>query len=155
MPGNGLAVSGHLAEIVRGQADDIGAQKVANAADLCPGHPDPYQRDLDTDGLGDACDDDDGLVTGLRVEGEGDLSWSAEAGVDGYRVRRGVVTSPLATATASCLPMIVSAPAYHDPFLPEGPPAAYFYLVTPVTGGVEGSAGVDSSGVERVIGICQ
>jgi len=41
---------------------------VAEQFDLCPAVPDPAQRDRDGDGLGDACDDQDGVLRPTRLE---------------------------------------------------------------------------------------
>jgi hypothetical protein len=47
---------------------DSDGDGVAEQFDLCPTVPDPAQRDLDGDGLGDACDDDDGPLRPTRLE---------------------------------------------------------------------------------------
>ncbi len=51
-------------------ADDLDDDGTPDGEDLCPGFPDPAQRDTDGDGLGDACDpddDDDGIPDSTDV----------------------------------------------------------------------------------------
>lgn len=124
---------------------------VANAADRCPSLSDPLQLDSDGDGDGDLCDLDDGIVQGVRL-GVDLILWIPESGADTYDLYRGdlgaAVLAPLATCrrTGIVTPYLVEA----DLPLPED---GFFYIVTRTAGGLEGSPGPASDGVERVLAV--
>ena len=126
--------------------DDDG---ILDAADLCPEVPDAAQLDADLDGEGDPCDADDGIVQGLRID-EDTLSWEPESGADDYNIYRGDVGDEALLPFAACRIDGVVVTAYPDEDLPN-PGEGFFYLVTRVAGGVEGSQGFKSDDTERTV----
>ncbi len=135
---------------------DSDGDGVPDVCDDCVAVWNPGQSDADHDFEGDACDRDDGLVE-IGVASDRAFVWPDELGVDTYNVYRadlGVLqaagtytqapgSNPLAARICG-----LAATDFRDPLVPEeGAPA--FYLVTGVTGGVEGSLGKDSAGNVR------
>jgi hypothetical protein len=122
---------------------------VENAADLCPDLPDSAQPDRDGNGIGDRCDAGDGVVQGLRVDGDV-ISWTAENGAGSYNVYRGdlgaEVLLELATCRASGVPGTIHVES-EAPQLGDG----YLYLVAPVIAGTEGDLAAKSDGSPRIL----
>ncbi len=65
---------------VAGGGGDADGDGICAADDDCPAVADPSQRDLDHDGLGDACDDSDAPLTLTRVAIRGDTRATASNG---------------------------------------------------------------------------
>jgi hypothetical protein len=126
--------------------DDDG---VLDVADLCPTVPDSAQIDDDGDAEGNACDVNDDLVHGLRIDGSV-VRWQPELNVDSYHLYRGDMGADLLVAFAECRVSNLSVPLYVDPDLPE-PQSGFLYLASVVSGGVEGSWGRRSDGSLRTI----
>lgn len=135
---------------------DLDLDRVATLCDNCPLTFNPDQADVDGDGEGDLCDLDDGLLI-LVLTDSGHVAWQAEAGFDHYNIYRGDLAvlraSGVYTQDPQKVPLAnrlcgLTSPSAPDGFTPE-PGQAVFYLVTGVAGGIEGSLGTDSAGVER------
>ena len=136
-----------------GDADHDG---VPNGSDNCALAFNPDQRDRNADGVGDACDLNDGTIQ-LGFAGKNDLLWQREAGFDGWNVYRGDLrilrstgvytqlpgSSPLASR-ACRLPQFEFVDSSTPP-----PGEVAFYLVAGSAAGVEGGLGADSRGVPR------
>ncbi len=129
--------------------DDDDDDGVLDGVDLCPAAPDPQQRDRDLDGQGDACDFDDGVVGGVRFA-DGVMQWEPEQGADAYNVYRALLGAAELLALAGCHGAGLTGRLVADRDLPEVGDG-FAYLVSSVIGGVEGSLGTDSDGVERVV----
>lgn len=83
------AVNVCVAACISGGAADADGDGVCDSEDNCPATPNASQRDLDTDGLGDACDPDDGGQLSLRklsaranpnIAGRASVSFKGELG---------------------------------------------------------------------------
>ena len=124
-----------------------------DACDSCPGSHDPSQSDSDHDGVGDACDLNDGLIWEWRAD-KTSVSWQAELGSSSWNVYIGDLSVLKATGIYSQSPGSNALADRHcgessTSVAESGMPAlhdASFSLVTGVTGGVEGSLGASSSG---------
>jgi subtilisin family serine protease len=90
------------------------------------------------------------LVDDVSVAEEGGVSWLPEAHSSAYNIYRGLLPAALPFDSGVCLAAEVGSPAYNDADIPSFD-SAYFYLVTGVRGGIEGSAGPDGSGVMRLL----
>ncbi len=153
-----------------GQGDacdaDIDGDGVANAVDadndndgvldvddVCPTVPDAVQKDFDADLQGDACDGDDGLVHGVRMDGDG-ISWQVESGATSYNVYRSELGAAVLIQLGDCRASGLTQSYYVDTRLPE-PGSGWAYLVTAVVSGVEQGWGYESDGTPRVVnGLC-
>jgi len=130
--------------------DDDG---VENGADLCVDVPSSAQPDRDGDGVGDGCDSDDGVVHGLRIDGDA-LRWVAESGAESYNLYRGDVGAEVLLELATCRATGIPGTLYLENELPQLGDG-FLYLVAPVVAGGEGSLGDKSDGAPRqVLGIC-
>ena len=127
-----------------------------DAGDNCPLDWNPAQYDDDSDGTGDACDPDDGQVSELRWLSDGEtLEWDPESGALGYNVYRDLLTNLSSANYGTCWKQDVTRDADldGDPDVTETDAVSagngYFYLVTGVMSGGEGSLGRDSTGAVR------
>ncbi|MDH3308871.1 MAG: hypothetical protein OEO77_15320, partial [Acidimicrobiia bacterium] len=109
------------------------------------------QLDSDDDGEGDACDPDDGLVQGLRMDGTL-LIWEPEADADAYNLYRGELGADLFVSLSDCRIDGTTATFSIDteaPVLGDG----FVYLVSRTAGGAEGSLGLKSDGRNRLVDV--
>ena len=147
-PGCGEACSDVPASSVDPTADNDG-DGVPVGTDNCPDVYNPSQ--VNTDGIaeGDDCDANDGLVDSLRFKNPIAMRWAADGGVTQYNVYRGPFTqvSPLDFEAAACFGTTGNL-STTDATIPEAT-KGFFYLVSGVIGGTEGSVGFSTSGAER------
>jgi hypothetical protein len=155
--------------------DDGDADGVPDHVDNCQATANPTQADLDGDGSGDACDEDDdgdllvdlldcapldaaqgtpGEVENLALSGAGGqptgLSWTATARADSYDLVRGSIDD-LSAGSGSCHQTGLTGTSFVDsdqPLSGEG----FGYLVRGYDDGCGGggSLGTDSSGAPRL-----
>ena len=134
--------------------DDTDSDGVPDRNDNCAATLNPVQANLDGDGLGDACDDDDdadlladvadcapldpGQGTPEEVASLGaqrgpdsatELSWTAAARADGYDVARGPLAELAAGSYGSCFQEMIPGTAWSDTEVPLGEGEGFFYLV--------------------------
>jgi len=88
-------------------------------------------------------------IEDLSAGGGGDFTWTAEPHSATYNVYRGGLPGTLPASYGVCFASGLPAPGFNDAQTPV-PGAAFFYLVTGVKDGVEGSLGFDSAGRRRV-----
>ena len=122
---------------------------ILDASDLCPSVHDMQQNNFDSDMQGDACDVDDGLVHGLRMDGEL-IAWQAELGATAYNVYRSDLGAAILIQLGDCRASGIAQTQYVDARLPE-PGSAWAYLVTSVILGIEQGFGHESDGTPRLV----
>jgi len=136
--------------------EDLDADGVGDPCDNCIDTANTTQSDLDADGEGDACDLDDGFIV-LRFEAGDVVVWQPEAGFDTWNHYRGDLAVLLAggpyTQEPGSNPIALRVCGLTGTSLVDAPPLApgqtAFYLITGVSGGIEGGLGNDSDGQPR------
>jgi len=137
---------------------DFDCDGVHDLADNCFRIRNADQRDLDADGEGDVCDEDDGLIL-ADFFGERFLHWQPEPSFDGFNVYRADLFALRGTGqyTQDPLESPTGIPerfcgrwdsTLEDPFL-IFPGEVPYYLVAGIRNGLEESLGTNSAGVER------
>ena len=134
---------------LNGSDDDRDNDGILDVSDVCPSVPDALQSDNDSDGEGDACDADDGVVQGVRIDGDR-ITWEPEVGSDDYNVYRGDVGAEALVNLAACRVAGLLNTFYVDPDLPV-PGDGFFYLISRSSLGVEDSLGFKSDLTERLV----
>jgi hypothetical protein len=139
--------------------EDTDGDGLHNVCDNCRTIPNPGQADLDSDAEGDLCDPDDGTIT-LYWSTSMDLRWQEESGHTSWNVYQGDLVTLRSTGAYTQVPAsnpnavrACGVPTGH--FAAFGVPAVgtpAFQLVTGLQGGVEGSLGTNSQGMERTNG---
>jgi hypothetical protein len=110
----------------------------------------------DSDGEGDACDFDDGLIR-VYFDGRSQVEWIEEQGYAGWNCYRGdlsvLKSTGIYTQVPGSNPLAARSCDLSDSWWPdtENPAAgsSAFYLVTGVSAGGESTLGEDSSGQPR------
>jgi hypothetical protein len=145
-------------------ADDLGDacdvdddnDAVLDGGDNCALLHNPSQTDLDGDSEGDPCDLDDGM-TYVALRGRGLVDWQLESSFASWNLYRGDLDVLRSTGVYTQQPGSnglahracgLAEPRFEDDTLPPAGAAA-FYLVTGVSGGVEGDLGTDGDGAPR------
>jgi hypothetical protein len=136
--------------------EDADSDGVGDICDNCPIDVNPTQTDLDDDLEGDRCDLDDGLIL-VYFDVSDFVDWQNEIGYDLWNCYRGdlavLLSEGLYTQLTGSNDLAASfcdldSNSIQDLSEPVSGEAA-FYLVSGQTTGVEGSLGLDSSGLER------
>ena len=129
---------------------------LGDLCDNCAGEYNPGQADYNSDGEGDFCDLDDGLIY-ARFGETGSLTWQLEDAFNQWNAYRGdlatLVTAGSYTQEPGSSPSAdrrcrLFLPTWSDQLTPASGQVA-FYLITGVHGTAEGSLGQDSSGFLR------
>jgi len=123
--------------------------------DNCVVEMNPAQTDVDSDGEGDVCDLDDGLLLFTDVTGDL-LNWQDELTYNKFNLYRGDLSVLVGTGDYTQDPATLAAERFcmlqsaflDDPFQPA-PGQAVHYMVTGVSGPTESPLGNDSSGAPR------
>jgi hypothetical protein len=124
--------------------------------DNCAGTFNPGQSDLDEDHEGDPCDLDDGLIY-VFLSSATEATWQQESGFDAWNFYKGDLdvlrASLLYTQDPGSNDLAdrqcgLGSPGASD-LDPPDPGQTAFFLVTGVSGTVEGDLGTDSSGTPR------
>lgn len=124
--------------------------------DNCPHAGNAMQSDFDSDGEGDACDLDDGLIY-VRCEPNHWVVWQEEQGYEAWNSYRGDLmelksggdytqptgSNPIARRTCG------TTESWLSDALSVEPNQVAFRLVSGISNGVEGDLGQDSSGQTR------
>ena len=116
----------------------------------------PNQTDIDHNGVGDACDLNDGLIYIYGTD-PNYVEWQQENGFTTWNVYEGDLDVLRATGTYTQAPgsnaLAIRACGLLNPWVDDVPPppagTVKFALVTGVAGGVESSLGTNSAGVPR------
>jgi hypothetical protein len=87
-------------------------------------------------------------VTSVAIDPSGSLTWAAEPHSLTYDLYRGDLPGSLPGSYGICLAPALASPASIDPSIPAAG-HGFFYLVTGVKDGIEGSLGFDSAGRQR------
>jgi Concanavalin A-like lectin/glucanases superfamily/Putative metal-binding motif len=136
--------------------DDRDSDTVGDACDSCIDGPNPDQGDINHDFVGDVCDLNDGLIL-ISFDDDTSVLWQQENGYESWNLYRGDLGVLKSTSVYTQDPATVPE-ALHEcdlatPDLPDTlTPAlgqAFFFLVTGVHNGIEGSLGANSAGVTR------
>jgi hypothetical protein len=136
--------------------EDSDGDTVHDLCDNCVSAWNPNQTDSDHNGVGDACDLNDGLIYIYSTDKEY-REWQPEAGYTTWNSYRGSLSVLRATGQYTQAPGSnalaahdcgVSDPHVLDLDIPA-PGEVAFNLVTGVAGGVESSLGTNSAGVLR------
>jgi hypothetical protein len=135
---------------------DTDLDHVGNACDNCLLDSNASQSDFDLDGEGDVCDLNDGLIY-LISSDRNYVQWQEETGPTSWNIYEGSLAVLRATGVYTQAPgsnpLAEGTCDFADFFLsdlgdlPSG--SVKFSLVTGVTGGVEGSLGMNSAGATR------
>ena len=139
---------------------DADGDGVLDADDNCPSHPNESQADFDSDGQGDSCDFDDGLLLFTAIE-EYLVFWQDEVTFDSFNLYRGDLGVLRTTGEYTQDPIAANAEQFCDlnsvcgddacgldPYIPTQGKVVH-YLVSGSVAGVEGSLGDSSDGLER------
>ena len=141
--------------------DDSGVDSdgdgIHNACDNCVFVSNPNQSDFDYNGVGDACDLNDGLIYVLGTDDKNRIEWQPESGYTTWNSYRGSLTVLRATGQYTQAPGSDPLAAHDcglsDPYVLDldipAPGDVAFNLVTGVAAGVESSLGTNSAGVPR------
>jgi hypothetical protein len=135
---------------------DSDGDGVHNACDNCDFVQNPNQADFDHNGVGDACDLNDGLIY-IAATDKNKVEWQQENGVTSWNVYEGDLDVLRATGeysqAAGSNPLAIRACGVTDNWVDDetSPPPGKvkFALVTGIAGGVESSLGTDGAGVPR------
>jgi len=134
---------------------DPDADGLAACVDNCPVDENPGQDDRDSDGVGNACDLDDGIIEVWMGPGS-QVRWQQEAGYALYDIYRGSLKAlhdtdgdGAAQDYGSCFAENLAGPTFTDSQMPAVG-QGYIYLVNGRSvAGVEGDLGRASSGALR------
>ena len=136
--------------------DDQDSDAVGDACDNCVDVPNHDQGDVNHDFVGNVCDLDDGLIL-IDFGDETSVDWQQENGYESWNLYRGdlgvlkstgVYTQDPNTILTAMQACDLATPAMTDTLNPDRG-KAFFFLVTGVHNGNEGSLGTNSAGVER------
>jgi hypothetical protein len=136
--------------------DDQDSDSVGDACDNCIDVPNPDQGDVNHDFVGDVCDLDDGLIL-IAFGDQTSVEWQQENGYESWNLYRGdlgvLKSTGVYTQDPAKVPVAMHACDLATPALPDAlnpvRGQAFFFLVTGVHNGIEGSLGTNSAGVER------
>ena len=129
---------------------------VLNACDNCVDVPNPDQGDVNHDFVGDVCDLDDGLIL-IGFGDQTSVEWQQENGYESWNLYRGDLgilrSTGVYTQDPAKVPVAMHACDLSTSPIPDAlnpvRGQAFFFLVTGVHNGIEGSLGTNSAGVER------
>ena len=127
---------------------DVGEQDwdgdgIPVAADNCPDVYNPGQQNGDSSPEGDDCDASDGVIDSVAFITRVKVGWAAEAGSINYNVYRGTFPS-IDMNSATCFGVVNTLWAVDLDHPGSG--QGYFYVITSMIGGHEGSAGEGGGG---------